>query len=82
MTNLEKFKEVFGYNIDEDVCLGGVNCHECVCGKFRAEYGSECSNKFWQSEYKEPTETSDDGHMPDEVFDIWVHSFKPKGVDK
>jgi len=59
MTNAEKFKEVFGFEINEGACcVYEDNCQECFMDRYReAEKGYDCTEGFWQSEYKEPNDT-------------------------
>jgi len=56
MTNAEKFKEVFGFEINEEVCCTNAkHCSECFLDSWRhKEKAIGCSESFWQSEYKEP----------------------------
>ena len=51
MTNAEKFKEVFGFDIDYS---HGI-CTVEICGKCPYYGQDECmgeANKFWDNEYK------------------------------
>lgn len=58
MTNAEKFKEVFGFEVDEDVCVAKVNkCEKCLLDKYvDTDKRLDCSHGFWNAEYQgEPT---------------------------
>ena len=59
MTNAEKFKEVFGFEINEEVCCTNTkHCPECFLDSWRhKEKAIGCTESFWQSEYKEPNNT-------------------------
>ena len=57
MTNAEKFKEVFGFEINEGVCcVYEDDCQDCFMERYRkAEKELDCTEGYWQSEYKEPS---------------------------
>jgi hypothetical protein len=48
MTNAEKYKEVFGMEVDTDMCPTR-NCPECPCNLKNCH----TETTFWNSEYKE-----------------------------
>lgn len=54
MTNAEKFKEDFGFWIDEDACITNVNgCGKCPLDKYRdTDKRQDCTQGFWSSEYQ------------------------------
>lgn len=56
MTNAEKFKEVFGFDIDQECCIADImDCRSCPLDNCRG-YDADCTHGFWQSKYQgEPT---------------------------
>lgn len=56
MTNAEKYKEVFGMEVDPSMCPT-TDCEVCPCG-MKNNLGdisciAECTYKWWKKEYKE-----------------------------
>ena len=45
MTNAEKYKEVFGMEVDQDMCPT-KDCPNCPCEN------CETASTFWEKEYK------------------------------
>ena len=55
MTNAEKYKEVFGMEVDPSMCPT-MTCDNCPCGKMD-KYGdvsciAACTYKWWNKKYK------------------------------
>ena len=59
MTNAEKFKEVFGFDMRQSICPFQGDDVESRCGQCKWLQYADCCKKYWQSEYKEK-EVSDE----------------------
>ena len=56
MTNNEKFKEIFGFEIKTkrfSICLMQDDCDTCPFKKIEARNCIEFSRNFWDQEYEE-----------------------------
>ena len=77
MTNAEKFKKIFGFEMRQSICpFEGVDV-KSRCGDCEWIVYADCCKKFWQSEYQgEPT-------IPLPVIeDIKAEIEKSKYIDK
>lgn len=58
MTNAEKYKEVFGMEVDPGSCPAR-ECEKCPCGKMSKSGDVDCvggaTYEWWKKEYKETT---------------------------
>lgn len=57
MTNAEKYKEVFGLEVDPEMCPT-TECELCPCGMMNHVNSdvcciSGCTREWWKKEYKE-----------------------------
>ena len=57
MTNAEKYKEVFGMNVDPSNCPSS-DCIDCPCAQRNAVGDMSCfgasTYEWWSKEYKDP----------------------------
>lgn len=55
MTNAEKYKEIFGIDVDPVMCPT-ISCKKCpaeVKDRYSEVYSSDCPYGWWNQEYKE-----------------------------